>query len=327
MTQLSEEEIARVAPTHINEMMSRVAGVWVSRGNGQEHLTAIRSPVLTGAGGCGAFFMAQDGISLRAPGFCNVNQLFGVNSEQAQAIEVVRGPGSVIYGANAVHGIINVISTVWENSPDMAISLEAGPHDYLRSLVTLKNKDAEHKLSLNGNVTHDGGYKDESGFDQQKLSIGHEYRQDTLSIKNHMTYTNLNQETAGFIQGFEAYKDDSLKQSNPNPEAFRDSRSVLAYSKIENQLNDELSLMLQPYFRYHDMTFLQHFLPWKSLEENSHYSIGAKFHAIQDVAKSIQIVYGIDVDFTNGELKETQAQPFSDTIPQGDHYDYDASHP
>ena len=38
---------------HIHQLMTRIAGVWVSRGSGQEHLTAIRSPVLTRPGSCG----------------------------------------------------------------------------------------------------------------------------------------------------------------------------------------------------------------------------------------------------------------------------------
>ena len=86
--------------------MQRVPGTWISRGNGQESLTALRSPVLTGAGSCGAFYMAADNISLRAPGFCNVNQLFDANTEQAGRIEVLRGPATALYGSNAMHGVI-----------------------------------------------------------------------------------------------------------------------------------------------------------------------------------------------------------------------------
>ena len=78
---LDDESLRLIEQQHINQALVRIPGGWISRGNGQEHLTAIRSPVLTGAGGCGAFFIAQDGISLRAPGFCNVNQLFDANTE------------------------------------------------------------------------------------------------------------------------------------------------------------------------------------------------------------------------------------------------------
>ncbi|MFB1037415.1 MAG: TonB-dependent receptor plug domain-containing protein, partial [Sinobacterium sp.] len=100
---LDNEILRLIEQQHINQALVRIPGGWISRGNGQEHLTAIRSPVLTGAGGCGAFFIAQDGISLRAPGFCNVNQLFDANTEQASSLEVLRGPASTMYGSNAVH--------------------------------------------------------------------------------------------------------------------------------------------------------------------------------------------------------------------------------
>ena len=91
---INSASIDSVNHTHINEVMQRIAGTWISRGNGQEHLTAIRSPVLTGAGGCGAFLMSQDGISVHASGFCNVNELLESHSEVAERIEVVKGPGS-----------------------------------------------------------------------------------------------------------------------------------------------------------------------------------------------------------------------------------------
>ncbi len=85
---IDKQDIDNIGHTHISEILSQTPGVWISRGNGQEHLTAIRSAVLTGAGSCGAFYFAEDGIPLRAPGFCNVNALFDVNAEQAERIEV-----------------------------------------------------------------------------------------------------------------------------------------------------------------------------------------------------------------------------------------------
>ena len=80
--------------THAAEALNRIPGVLMQRGSGQESLLAIRSPVLTGAGACGAFLLLEDGMPLRPTGFCNVNQLFEANTSQAAAIEVLRGlPG------------------------------------------------------------------------------------------------------------------------------------------------------------------------------------------------------------------------------------------
>jgi iron complex outermembrane recepter protein len=38
----------------------------------------------------------ENGIPIRPTGFCNVNELFDVNSEQAQPIEVLRGAAGVV---------------------------------------------------------------------------------------------------------------------------------------------------------------------------------------------------------------------------------------
>ena len=48
---LDADEIAAIGATHVNESLARVPGVWISRGSGQEHLTAIRSAAVGGGSG------------------------------------------------------------------------------------------------------------------------------------------------------------------------------------------------------------------------------------------------------------------------------------
>lgn len=318
---LDEEQLVLISPQHIQQALSRIAGVWVSRGNGQEHLTALRSPVLTGAGGCGAFFMAEDGISLRAPGFCNANQLFDANSEQAKRIEVVKGANSALYGSNAVHGVINILSFDAKNPPSNYLTLEAGPHDYWRGKFSIAAQNQEQSWLVYGNATQDGGYQADSGFDQQKLNIIQQTTLGQWEIKNSVAVSNLNQQTAGFIEGFEAYKDQGLRKTNANPEAFRNATSLLAYSQIKRINENHSVLTLSPYLRSNDMTFLQHYVPWQPVEKNGHNSVGlqASFTKQYD---NIKLLSGFDWDQTWGELSEFQPDPFSATIPQGMHYDY-----
>jgi iron complex outermembrane receptor protein len=318
---LNDESLRLIEHQHINQALVRIPGSWISRGNGQEHLTAIRSPVLTGAGGCGAFFIAQDGISLRAPGFCNVNQLFDTNTEQASSLEVVRGPASTMYGSNAVHGVINVLTPNPLDIEQSSLSLSIGPHDYSRGMFSLTTKTKQHSFLFYGNVTKDGGFLDDSGFDQQKFNLIHYYQDGKWQIKNVLAVTNLNQETAGFISGFEVYKNDSLKTQNPNPEAFRDSQSMRVYSQINYVANDTTSLTITPYVRSTDMQFLQHFLPWQPLEENSQTSVGFQAQ-FQKNSGDLTWLSGFDADYTQGQLTETQAEDFAPTLPAGIHYDY-----
>ena len=321
MAWLSEDELNLLEAQHIQQVMSRVAGAWISRGNGQEHLTALRSPVLTGAGSCGAFFMAEDGISLRAPGFCNANQLFDSNSEQAARIEVVKGSNSALYGSNAVHGVINIITPdPWQAQENM-FSIEAGPHDYWRGKFRVAMQTEDQALLVYGHATSDGGYQTDSGFKQQKLNLVHQSSLANWQVKSNLAVSNLKQQTAGFIQGFEAYKDHSTRRINANPEAYRDAQSLRAYSQFSLRSNANTSFSITPYIRSNSMEFLQHYVPWQAVEKNSHNSIGIQSQFSQHYA-DVHLLSGFDWDQSWGDLSEFQPDNFSATIPQGMHYDY-----
>jgi len=133
---------------------------------------------------------------------------------------------------------------------------------------------------------------------------------------------NLNQETAGFIQGYKAYQDSDLKQSNPNPEAYRDAWAARLYSSASLDLGKGNSVELTPYLRANDMEFLQHFLPWQPVEENEHQSLGLR-SVLRVSAGDTFWSNGIDLEYTDASLTETQDDPFSPNQPAGVHYDYD----
>ena len=170
---VDQSALQRIAPQHSNQVFNRVAGSWVSRGNGQESLISLRSPVLTGAGSCGAFMTAQDGISLRSPGFCNVNQLFDANLLQAGKVEVLKGPATVVFGSNALHGIINVLTPTVAQTRNQ-VRIEAGSRDYYR----LSASGSFDSIALSAQTARYGGYQDESGYKQQKatLRLDHEWQ-------------------------------------------------------------------------------------------------------------------------------------------------------
>jgi iron complex outermembrane receptor protein len=319
---IEDSDLAMVAHTHINESFQRIAGGWITRGNGQESLTALRSPVFTGPGSCGAFYVAEDGISLRAPGFCNVNQLFDANTEQAQRVEVIKGPASALYGSGAMHGVINVLSLATPEDLMHQVGVEGGPHGYMRGKYQVGNRVGAHGFAAAINATDDDGYKDDSGFTQLKGTLRHDYSGSAFSTSTVLAGADLDQETAGFIQGFEAYQDSDRKQENPNPEAYRKAWSARLHSTIDIPVNEANSLSFTPYWRKNEMEFLQHFLPWQSVEENGHESFGlnSKFY---HQSEWLELAAGIDLEYTEGWLLETQDEPFSPNQPAGTHYDYD----
>jgi iron complex outermembrane receptor protein len=324
--QLDLDLIEGVRHQHIHQLMTRVAGVWISRGSGQEHLTAVRSPVLTGAGSCGGFLMLENGIPIRPAGFCNVNQMFEIDAEQARSIEVIRGPGNALYGSNALHGIINVLMPAQgDRAPGHAV-VELGANRYLRLQAELPSDPGSPHFA-GFTFSDDGGFRDDSGYRQLKLhaNSAHDFLGGSLTTA--FTATDLDQETAGFIVGEDAYRDPAVNRSNPNPEAFRKASSQRLYG-IWTKSRPGYALDLRPFLRHSDMEFLQHFLPGQPLEENGHVSAGV-MAAITFGGSRHSSVAGLDVEWSSVELTETQFGPAEgsdflvETRPEGLHYDFD----
>lgn len=325
---LGSGDLALVNHDHIQQSLARVPGANVSRGSGQEYLPALRSPVLTGAGACGSVLAMQDNIPLFPAGFCNVNELFVAHSEQAERIEVIRGPAGTLHGAGAMHGVINVVGPIARTGQGGSARVEAGPED--RWKLNFRNNAVSGSgatLSSALTLAQDGGYRAQSGYDQQKLSLV--YRPDTGRNVTRVDVTNLEQETAGYIVGEDAFRDDALRRSNPNPEAFRNVRSARFSHTLSHTVGSGYELSFTPYARWGEMAFLQHFLPGQPLEQTEHTSVGFRSGIQGALSERVVVSAGLDGEVTEAALRQSQpAQTtgsafLQETVPQGKHYDYE----
>lgn len=324
------DEIQRVAPTHPAELLARVPGAFLNRGSGQEYLMAIRSPVLTGAGACGAFLLAENAVPVRPAGLCNINGLFELNLAQADAVEVVRGPGSVLYGANAMHGMVHVLTADPELQEANRAGVAAGGDDYARGSFDLGGRDGRAGWRLLGFAEHDGDYSDRAHYDQQKLNAGYRHgTPDGGEFRLSLSATNLNQETAGFIPGRDAFRDPALRRANFNPEAFRDATSARLVARWRPEPVGEAGPEWHFYARHSRMDFLQHFLPGNPLERNGQDSAGVLYSRDWQVSERARVSAGADLEYADIFLVEAQDAPLEDappalreTRPAGRHYDF-----
>ncbi|MEM8986003.1 MAG: TonB-dependent receptor [Pseudomonadota bacterium] len=315
---LEADAIAFIRPEHVSEALNRLPGAYVHRGSGQEHLTAIRSPVLTSGAGAGSFLYLEDGVPMRAAGFSNVNGLFEAHAEIAGAVELVRGPGGALYGANAVHGLVNIIP----QSPAPGGFADASYGSYGRAQGNIAF--GTEALFAGATFLHEDGYRDASGLDQQKITLRAAADIGAWRTLTTLSGHNLNQETAGFVRGADAYRNASLRRTNPNPEAFRDTKALRLAVKADRDLAEGVRLAVTPYARWNDMEFLLHFLPSQALEENGHWSAGSQNAVYFESGDSLAII-GFDWEYTEGFLKETQSLSSFGTFPEGVHYDYDVT--
>ena len=333
---INNEEINFVSPDNPSDVLNRMPGIYISQGSGQEHLTSIRSPVLSGGAGAGSFLYLEDGIPLRSPGFSNVNGLMESNIEISERTEVIRGPGSVLYGSNAVHGLVNVITEKENANYNNKLNIRAGKNKILLNSSTYRELDNSNLLfnflwKENNGYTNKYAEQNSDKFDkphygQQKFLIRLNTEKNSKNYIFLLSGTNLNQETMGYIKGYQAYKDKKIKYTNPDPEAFRDTYNIRSYLKIIQDFQNG-TLSFTPYLRYTDMDFKMHFLPGKPLEENSHKSLGLQTMYQGSIGNHFMTV-GLDLEITEGELSEFQNAPdvsFGPRLayPTGAHYDYD----
>jgi outer membrane receptor protein involved in Fe transport len=106
---ITAEEITRMGAVDIDEVLESVAGLHVS------YKTGNNLPIYTFRGIYSAFnqqvLMLINGVPITNLFMGNRNQVWGGMTVEAIArIEVVRGPGSAVYGADALSGVINIIT-------------------------------------------------------------------------------------------------------------------------------------------------------------------------------------------------------------------------
>jgi outer membrane receptor protein involved in Fe transport len=323
VTRLNTEQLQRLQATHPNELFARVPGAWISRGSGQEQLTAIRSPVLTGSGACGAFLWLEDGVPMRPAGLCNVNQAFELDTEQAGAIEVLRGPGTAVHGSNALHGVINLRPPAIETAARQQLSFEAGAENFRRLGFGRSDTNVWRVDALAFGAD---SFRAEESVAQQKVMA--QWQAPDAPGAPHLLFSGarLEQETAGFVTGLDAYRD-ARRRTNQNPEAFRDGDAQRLQGRWVWRLDERHDWQLTPYVRRDAMRFLQHFAPGKPLEESASRSAGLQLLWRRDAAASWQL--GLDLERARGDLLERQDQVLRDGSaaqqairPTGRHYDY-----
>ena len=313
---LDESDVKDTGAVHPAELMDQVPGVWISRGGGQENLTALRSAVFTGPGSCGEFLFAEDGVPVRPSSFCNVNQFIEINSEQAGGIEVLSGTSAgSFYGANAIHGVINTLSLPLEERHSMR--LEGGPNDYARMLW--QEGDDDSYLALN--TAHDGGYVDSSGYDQQKMSWKQRQQFSNVSLTHYLTAAHLDQQSIGYLEGEDAYKDSHRRRDNSRPDSYRDADAIRYVQSWDWQAG-EYQHSVKPYLRHTEMDFTQQFVFPQAFEKNGHNSAGVQWIFKHDDFGWGMWQGGADIDLARAWTKEWQEAPATPFSPQGIHYDY-----
>lgn len=301
---IAEKAIREVGAVHPQQILSQVPGVAVSVTNGEGHTTAIRQPFTTSP----LYLFLEDGLPIRATGFFNHNALYELDLPMAGGIEITRGPGSALYGSDAIGGIINMLTQAPAPGAGLGVSLDMGSYGWQRLMLEADSGEgAWGALRSGANLTRSEGRRDHTGYERQSIDLRWDLTTKSgVRLKTTLAAGHVDQDTgANSPLIHEDYRNHPTR--NNFPIAYRKVEALRLSTSIEKDFGEGL-LSFTPYVRDNRMQLLASFsLSYDpTLYEIANRSYGALFKWRQDFPTFMRarLIGGLDVDVSPGERKE-----------------------
>lgn len=166
---LSPKTIDETKAQRIDFLLNKVSGVYMPTIGNEQHMMSIRQPISLK----GLYLYLEDGMPIRTSGLFSSNALIEINSSNIHSIEIIKGPASALYGAEAIGGVINILTTPVPSKPNAFISSQI-------------NNTGYKKIDLSwGTPTKKGGWNISAAWTDQKKGITEysDFNKKALSVK------------------------------------------------------------------------------------------------------------------------------------------------
>lgn len=161
---IEREDIRRSGATRITEVLQLVPGTWFRDHSYDLVEAAVREETLLYAG---TVLILLDGIPIVDPFSSGFDyRFFDIDLDQIERIEVIKGPGGTIYGANAATGIISIF-TRRASGHQLQTKLETGSNGYLAPSVRFDTGSPKV-----GEVAGWVRYKSHDGYERNPRFVG-----------------------------------------------------------------------------------------------------------------------------------------------------------
>lgn len=158
---ITRDDIRRSPSNDIPGLLKSYAGIDVARWTAANSDVAIRGGIRASNP---SLLVLVNGRQIYLDHHNSVNwNAIGIQIEEIQQIEVVKGPNSALYGFNAATGVVNIITVHPLQSQQVTATFEAGTQGGRRASITLAQKLAE-----NIGLRLSAGYERGDEFDRLK---------------------------------------------------------------------------------------------------------------------------------------------------------------
>lgn len=164
MTVISKAEIENMGLKNLVQLMQKVIGITVVRSRFGEYVTSLR-----GTFEGDKYKLLINGHAIADPVWGSFTDWYNVSLENVKQVEIIRGPGSSLYGTNAFAGIINVITYSPESGERNSVVVKAGSFNEQEGNVLASINNESYALSLNLNYKKSDGVSEK--INQDSLSV------------------------------------------------------------------------------------------------------------------------------------------------------------
>lgn len=226
--QLLEETKA----TQLDQLLNKVSGVnMVDLGN-EQHQMSIRQPMTTKS----LFLYLEDGIPVRTTGLYNHNALLEMNMTAARQIEIIKGPASSLYGAEAIGGVVNIIT----QGPSVYLNAMAGVQmnntGYKRADIQAGDTYGKFGWLVSGYyASRSNGPVDHSDFHKAAVTVRGDYAiSEKTKWVNDLTYVDYYSDMLGTLDSSHFARKD---YSTPQTFTYRKVPALRVKSQLFHEWN------------------------------------------------------------------------------------------
>ncbi len=235
VTLITKTEIERSPAQSVQELLNSVAGVDVL----QRGPNGVQADISLRGGSFDQVAILLNGINLTNPQTGHYSFDIPINLSDIERIEIVHGPASLVYGASAFAGGINII-TKKDAESNAYVKLEGGMHNSFNTEArgAYKTESTLHQFSV--------GYKQSNGYmansDYNMLNLLWQSRFD------------IEKNTLDVQMGFNNKEYGANTFYSPSyPNQFDDTESM--FISIKGETNGKLKFIPQLYWNRHNDTF------------------------------------------------------------------------
>ena len=154
ITLFERDEIQLMGGLFLQDVLRWSPGVSIARtgGPGQESRLYLRGAESRHT------LILLDGVEMRNTNSADGFDIVHLQTGDIERVEIIRGPLSTLYGADAIGGVINIVSSPSGEQPDGDLTFSIGSHDTFTGSFSSRGRKGRIGYALNSSVYESNGF-------------------------------------------------------------------------------------------------------------------------------------------------------------------------